>query len=325
MSFDVSVVCSSYNRATRLRSLLAGLEAQTLDASRFEVVIVDNGSGDDTQATLREFAASTRLNLRVVTIEQNRGASGGRNAGWRAATADLVAFTDDDCVPAPTWLASGLAVFGDLRPAVLVGRTIPNPAQTHITGPFMRTQTVTEELGKKYMNTCNIFYRRADLEAVDGFDERFETKGGEDTDLGWRVLDRGGAVAFSEDALVLHDVNKGSFKAAVKEAITWRDIPLVAKRHPKRARPLLVHRLFWKKTHEYVLVAFVSVGATVAIRNVIPMVGVLPWVYYRLRKNPLTRSSKVDRFRYLPHAMAIDALEVTTMVRGSVKNRTFVL
>ncbi|MBA2607501.1 MAG: hypothetical protein H0U92_01015, partial [Actinobacteria bacterium] len=215
-------------------------------------------------------------------------------------------------------------LMGDPGTSVVVGRTAPNPAQLGNTGPFSRTQKVNEVSGPRYLNTCNIFYRRADVEAVGGFDERFETKGGEDTDLGWRVLDRGGDVTFADNALVLHDVFAGSFRSAFKEAVTWRDIPLVAARHPKRARPLLVHRVFWKKSHEYVLLAVGAMAAGAVTRNALPLVGVLPWLWFRIKKSPLDRG-KVTRFKYLPHAFVIDAVEVTTMVRGSVKNRTFVL
>jgi glycosyltransferase involved in cell wall biosynthesis len=319
---EVSVVCSTYNRAGRVPSLLAALEAQTLDKSRYEVVIVDNGSTDETAAVLDAFEAQTSMRIERVNLPKNRGASGGRNAGWRSASAPLIAFTDDDCVPDPTWLETGLRTMQDPSIAVLVGQTLPNPAQASNQGPFSRTQKVTEASGTRYMHTCNIVY--ADIAAVDGFDERFETKGGEDTDLGWRVLDRGGAVAFAEDMLVLHDVSKGSFKAAMREAITWRDIPLVAARHPKRARPLLVHGVFWKRSHEYVVLAIASLGVAAVVRNVVPLVGFAPWLYLRTKKSPMARG-KLQRFGYLPHAFAIDAVEVTTMVRGSVKNRTFVL
>ena len=201
---------------------------------------------------------------------------------------------------------------------------MPNPAHAHNSGPFSRTQNVDRDSGTRYMHTCNVFYQRADLEAVGGLDAAFNKKGGEDTDLGWRVLDRGGRVTFAEDAVVLHDVTKGSFRSAVREAAMWRDIPRVAARHPKRARPLLVHGLFWKRSHEYVLFAEAGLIVSVVVRNPIPLLAALPWLYWRGKRMPIVRGPR-RRFLYLPHAFVIDAVEVVTMVRGSVRSKTLVL
>lgn len=319
---DVSVVCSSYQRAHKLRSLFAGLETQTLPRDRFEVIVVNNGSTDDTAEVLESIVATSPLSVRVVTLDRNAGAGGGRNAGWRAANAPVVAFTDDDCVPEPTWLEAGLEAMAGPDASIVVGRTEPNPEQLHNTGAFSRTQRVTEASGTRYFNTCNIFYRRADLEACGGFDPRFRHKGGEDTDLGWRVLDSGAAAVFAPDAVVLHDVSVGSFRAALREAGTWLDIPLVTRRHPVRARPLLIHRLFWKKTHELVIIAVGGVALAAVLRNPLPLVAAIPWVRFRLRSWPIDKDRPVA---YLPHAFLIDVVEVSAMVRGSIRNRALVL
>lgn len=319
---DVSVVCSTYQRAHRLPNLLAALEAQTYPAERFEVVIVDDGSTDGTSQLVEAFAANSRLDLRLVSLPKNTGRSAGRNTGWRAARAPVIAFTDDDCSPSPGWLESGLhALKGDVT--VVVGRTAPNPAQAGNSGVFSRSQNVDRESGMRYMHTCNIFYRRADLEAVGGLDAAFNAKGGEDTDLGWRVLDHGGNVVFAEDALVFHDVTKGNFRGAVREASLWRDIPRVAARHPHRVRPLLVHGVFWKKSHEYVLLAEAGVVAAALLRSPVPLLAFVPWLIWRGHRMPIVRGRR--RFFYIPHAFVIDAVEVVTMVRGSARNKTLVL
>ena len=324
MAPEVSVVCSSYNRGSRVAEMLAALELQSLDHSAFEVVIVNDGSTDDTQEILEKFAANASFALHIVRNPKNLGRSPGRNIGWRAASAPIIAFTDDDCAPDPDWLRAGLDAMRS-GVAVIVGRTEPNPEQLGNTGAFSRTQRVGETSGKRYFQTCNIFYRRDDLEALGGFDERYSTKGGEDTDLGWRVLDRGGQVEFAADALVLHDVTVGSFKAALREASMWLDIPRVTKQHAARARPLLIHRLFWKKTHELVIFAVGGITLAAIVRNPIPLLALIPWVRFRLQKWPIVPGSVWQRASYLPHAFLIDTVETTTMVRGSMRDRVLVL
>jgi hypothetical protein len=123
---------------------------------------------------------------------------------------------------------------------------------------------------------------------------------------------------------VLHDITVGSFRAALREASRWRDVTLVVARHPKRARPLLIHRLFWKKSHESVILAVGSAGLAVLARNPLPLLGMLPWINFRVRKWPIVPKG-FGRVGYLPHAFLLDVVEVTTMVRGSIRNRTVVL
>ncbi|HVT78143.1 MAG TPA: glycosyltransferase [Acidimicrobiales bacterium] len=320
---EVSVVCSTFERAHKLPPFFAALEAQTLDADRFEVVIVDDGSKDDTGVVLQRLADESKLHVRIVSFPQNQGRSKGRNAGWRAAQAPIVAFTDDDCAPDPRWLEEGLKAMTSTGATVVVGRTDPNPAQAGNTGVFSRTQRVNESSGTRYFHTCNIFYRRDALERLGGFDVGFRFKGGEDTDLGWRLLESGGTVAFANDALVLHDISKSSYRAALREASMWLDIPRVTRLHPVKARPMLVHRLFWKKTHELVLVAIGGITVAAIARNPLPLLGVIPWINFRLRRWPI--GSGAQRVVYLPHAFLIDTVEVSSMVRGSVLNRVFVL
>jgi GT2 family glycosyltransferase len=317
---EVSVVCSTYQRASRLPPLLAALEQQTLGTDRFEVVIVDNGTTDDTAAVLERLASSTTLDLRVVRVDVNRGPARGRNAGWRAAQAPIIAFTDDDCVPAPGWLEAGLAAAAPGN-VVVVGRTKPNPDQEGNRGPFSRTQDIRDA---RHLQTCNIFYARADLEAVGGFDERIAAKGGEDTDLGWRILDRGVLAVFAEDAVVHHDVSPSSFRAAVREAVTWVDLPRVAKTHPARARALQPLGIFWKRSHPPCLLALAGVAAAGATRRPVLLVAAVPWVRYRLRKAPIGRGRR-QAVQHLPHAFVIDTLEIVTMARGSVRHRTLLL
>src|SRR5207245_2002445 len=103
---------------------------------------------------------------------------------------------------------------------VVVGLTTPPPDQEALaSGPFARALWVREP---KFFETCNVFYRRSDLEAIGGFEERFRT--GEDTDLALRVVPDGRAgVAFADGAVVYHDVRRSDFLAAVRETFRWTD------------------------------------------------------------------------------------------------------
>jgi hypothetical protein len=204
MAPAVSVVVATRDRPARLAALLAGLRRQRLPAGEgFEVVVVDDGSGPDTVAELEAEAAAGRLDLSVLREEAPRGPGAARNRGWRAARAGLVAFTDDDCVPDPGWLAGGLAAHRRVPEAMVQGRTEPEPAELHHGGPLARTLR-SVELGPQYP-TANMFYPRELLEELSGFDEGFGLRpGGEDTDLAWRAIELGRPAVLAPDALVHH-------------------------------------------------------------------------------------------------------------------------
>ncbi len=312
----ISVAVSTYQRAAMLPRLMAALERQTLAFADFEVVLADNGSSPETTEVLEKLAASTELRLHAVRVAPNRGPSGGRNVAWQEARAELVAFTDDDCAPAPTWLEKGLSASSD-GDAVVVGRTLPDP--TLEMGPFSRTIRVSDV---NWLPTCNVFYRRSDLEAVDGFDESFLTPGGEDTDLAFRVRTRcGREFRYASEALVHHDVRPSRFVDAAKETVRWTDAPRFFRLHPE-GRERLHRRVFWKPSHPKVILALA--GLVLGSRWRKCLVLTLPWLYYRTRvRQPTGRG--LDFYTALPGTFVIDALETVAMVRGSVRHRTFIL
>lgn len=118
---DLTVVICSLNGAPGVDRCLAALANQTV-AERLQVVVVDDGSDDDTS----EVAA--RHGAVVVRHEFNRGLAAARNSGTEVAVAEIIAFLDDDCVPAATWAAELLA--GYAEPAVIA---VGGPIK--VTGP----------------------------------------------------------------------------------------------------------------------------------------------------------------------------------------------
>ncbi|MGH2840341.1 MAG: glycosyltransferase family 2 protein, partial [Solirubrobacteraceae bacterium] len=175
---DVAVVVATRDRAGRLAQLLDALERQTLASERMEVVVVDDGSSDGTGELLAE-RADGPLPLRWVSQPQSRGPAAARNRGWRMTTAPLIAFTDDDCVPAEGWLEALLTLAAARPQAVVQGCTLPNPAELEGLDAFAKTLTITGP--SPHFQTCNIIYPRPILEQLDGFDEAFPAPTGEDT------------------------------------------------------------------------------------------------------------------------------------------------
>src|SRR5204862_5945534 len=100
----------------------------------FELIIVDDGASDDTWQTLQRLASSAPLTLLPLRHPANRGPAAARNLGWRSAKGPIVAFTDDDCVPQPGWLAALVA--GMAEADIVQGRTVLDEVQARTRGPF---------------------------------------------------------------------------------------------------------------------------------------------------------------------------------------------
>lgn len=317
----VSVCVSTYDRPEMLARLLAAVAAQE-SAADLEVCVCDDGSPTPTGLVLNEWRE--RLALRTVRLDTNGGPARGRNAALALATAPVVLFTDDDCVPQPGWVAGHLAAHADAAsegPAgvVVVGRVVPDPAEADREGPFSRTLRVEDA---RFFQTCNVSYPRDLLEAVGGFDETFRRPSGEDTDLGLRCLALGATAVFAPDALVWHGVRASSWRTSLREAVRWADVPLVVRKHPGVRADRMHRRWFWKASHPPTLLALA--GLLVAPRHSPALLLLLPWLRFRTRVWPV-RASRSRRPVVLAGQLVIDGAEVATMVRGSVRHRTLVL
>ena len=116
----ISVIVPVFNQAGRLGDCLDALLQQDVPAGSFEVIVVDNGSGDESMAVARQRPAVRLL------AEPRRSAYAARNRGIRAARGSLIAFTDADCIPRPDWLSRLRERLVDAPEAMVVmGRDIP--------------------------------------------------------------------------------------------------------------------------------------------------------------------------------------------------------
>lgn len=314
---DVSVVVATRDRSASLARLLAALEEQTLPRRRFEIVVVDDGSRDDTRAILAAHAEHTAGPFRVLCHETSRGPAAARNHGWRASESPVVAFTDDDCRPEKTWLDAGLRA-SQSGVAVLMGRTRADHGAAGYGEPFSRTMECDHEDGR--YPTCNVFYLRDALEAVGGFDETFLHACGEDTDLAWRVRAAGFMTGFSADAIVEHEVRPPSFSAFLSERTRFAEQVRLVARHPE-ARRLFYRRWLYRRSHVHALATlalFVAALVWPTLALVLPIL----WLD-RFRGVSLGRSR--PRLLVAAQVLVGDLWELAVFARASMRHRTLLL
>lgn len=317
----IAVCVPTRNRAWLLPRLVAALEQQTVARNRFEVVVADDGSSDDTWAVLSDLAARSKVRLHTVRNATSGGPGAGRNTAWRRTAAPLIAFVDDDCVPAPEWLAAHLAALEHAD--ISQGRVEADPAQAGHAGPFSRTIGVAEENG--LYETCNIAYRREWLERLEGFDIRFH-RSGEDADLAWRAKELGASTVFVPDALVYHDVNPSSWRRAMRDTLRWTGVVDLVERHPQ-LRSRFGPGPTFRAAHRPALLAaaaFAFVAWAASTRRWawagLGLLGSVPYADLRLRRLPIVVPRR-KRLGLLLPALAVDVAEVVVIRAWRVRAR----
>ena len=309
----VSVVVPTRNRSSRLERLARALEAQALPASSFDVVFVDDASTDDTREVLEALAARTALDVRVISQPSRTGPAAARNAGWKATSAAVVAFTDDDCIPTPQWLLAGLdALAADPHVGILQGCTLPEVGES-LDG-LVATRSVTGPT--PFFEACNLFVRRAALDQCGGFDEELGLHF-EDTALGWAVRDAGWNSAFSHEPLVHHDVTRPGIGWFLRKALLDGHVVKVAVDHPSFRRALWRS---WCVEPRRGLFAAALIGGALGLRWRSALLLALPYGWSR---NP--RSASRAGAELFAGWVALDAATFAGMVRGWFRWRRFLL
>jgi GT2 family glycosyltransferase len=206
----VTVVVSTRNRGAMIEPALRSLMA--LDYPAFDVVVLDQSTNGTTRDCVLEVAASDqRIRYVPSTLV---GLSSGRNAGLAASSADIIAFTDDDCVADPGWLTAVEQELRDPDVAGVFGRVLPNVEgrKSGIDLAFKDSEVRVEYSGKSipwYIgHGANMAFRRADLVAIGAFDEVLGAGGKlpshEDADISYRLLAAGRRLVFAPRSLVYH-------------------------------------------------------------------------------------------------------------------------
>lgn len=190
----ISVVVSTYNRSDSLARVLQSLCDQTLQKSRYEIILVDNNSTDDTRSVTESFAERYE-NVRYC-LETKQGLAHARNRGWRESHGDYVAFVDDDAKAPSHFLQTAEGIIERMSPLIFGGSFYafydsPRPSWykdsygSH--EPFKEARILDHSECVVIYGT-NMFFRREAIDSVGGFDVALGMSGrkmayGEDTAL----------------------------------------------------------------------------------------------------------------------------------------------
>lgn len=214
MPIDVSVVVLNFNGKQFLEDCLTSLQAQSYPRNDYEVLLVDNGSSDDSVA----FVQSRWPNVRTVQLDHNLGFAGGINEGVKAAKGQYVALINNDAKAHPDWLTQGLAAFRSIDIAMVASKILTLDGRTidyaggalSFYGHGFKVGVNEPDEGQYnrpgdtlFASGCGLFMPRELFGEVGGFDDDYFAFF-EDVDLGWRLWAFGYRVYYQPSSIVYH-------------------------------------------------------------------------------------------------------------------------
>ena len=239
----LSVVTPTHGKRALLERTLRSLETQDVGPDAFEVVVVDDGSPDDTPAFLAGYRPPYVLH--VVRLDENRGRAFARNRGIDRAGGDVVVFLDDDMELVPGFLAAHRALHASTDLVAGVGNVVNHPEI--VMAPidrYMSTRGAQKVQGGRlpwrWFSSNNSSVKRAHLAAIGGFDERFRHYGFEDLELALRLeKELGVEIRFVEEARSLHIHPHTLEEVLAKKTLCGRDsMPYLFAKHPEARREM---------------------------------------------------------------------------------------
>lgn len=203
-----SVIIPTRDRFPQLIACLEALAAQDFPRQQFEVVVVDDGSVEPVPEAVSSF--QDRLSLTILSRTPNRGPSIARNHGSKSARGDFLAFTDDDCTPAPDWL-SRLADRFTASPNHLIGGRVTNALadNNYSTAAHVILDVVYEYYDPArgrphFFPSSNLAMSAKNFRELGGFDEAWPLAAAEDREFCYRWLQRDLEMTYAPEAIVYH-------------------------------------------------------------------------------------------------------------------------
>jgi GT2 family glycosyltransferase len=235
---EISVVVPTYNRKDLVQRTLESIFSQNVEPSRFEIIVVVDGSIDGTSAALHNLSSPCRF--RIIE-QQNRGLAGARNSGFRAAGAPLVLFLDDDMECDAGLIAAHITEHHNFDSVVVFGALFTTPDSP----PSLALDCFDREIGAFHVNHAqypdtpwditqcvfsNTSLSKQMLIEVGGFDEEFRMR--EDLELGIRLNEAGVRFRYAPNAIAYQHYEKTSADLIRDaEAFAQSDV-LFARKHP---------------------------------------------------------------------------------------------
>ncbi|MDD5109040.1 MAG: glycosyltransferase [Candidatus Omnitrophica bacterium] len=219
---ELSVVIPTYNRKKFLKECVNSLLNQDYPAEKYEIIVVDDGSSDGTDLMMASFTES-HPNIEYLQRE-HQGPAAARNAGIKHSSGQIIALTDNDCLPAKNWVGSILRSHKLHNEALAVGgltEVSPRNIKALVSQSLSNGAMSVEIKNKKeliFFPTCNVSFKKEYL--FENFNELFPLPAGEDLEFFWRIFKGGSKFVYDEKIGVFHNCHP-NFRSFLKQAYMY--------------------------------------------------------------------------------------------------------
>ena len=214
----VSIIVPVHNCENRIEKCIQSLLNQDYPKDRFEIIIVDNNSQDKTKEIIKKYPVQYAFEGSTQT------SYAARNTGVRASKGDIIAFTDDDCIPFKNWLSEGVSFFNQIEIGCVAGEIIADEPQNYIEEYLNSKCTLSQKWTMKhkflpYPQTANAFYKKDVFNKIGYFEEKWPSGG--DADFAWRMrLNSEYKLILNPKSVVKHR-HRSTLKSMYIQKVKW--------------------------------------------------------------------------------------------------------
>lgn len=216
---------------------------QKFDKFQYEIIVVTDGPDLDTRAVVSALAAKTETRMRCLSLPAKKGPAAARNYGWLNARCNIIAFTDDDCLPDQYWLKEIAANINIATDQAVTGKVIV-PRDKRPTD----YEQNTAGLETAEFITANSACTRSALIKTGGFDEQFSMAWREDSDLEFKLISENIPIKRVDSAIVTHPVREAQWGISIREqkktqynALLYKKYPVLYRKKIQTIPPMLYY------------------------------------------------------------------------------------
>ena len=221
---ETSIIIPTYNREKILYKCLQALNKQTYPANKFEIIIINDNSTDNTETMIKDIKIKPDL---IYRKQEHSGPAGTRNTGIKLAKGEFIVFIDDDIIVNPAFLDAHLQEQKHKQKVIVHGPVIYT---NNLDNPTKEEMKITD-FSRSYFATGNVSIRKNHLMKSGLFNETFTEYGWEDLELGIRLKKMGLKATRAAEAKGFH----------LKHSFSPEKIPLILEKEQQRGRMAVVY------------------------------------------------------------------------------------